>query len=276
MRDRLGQGAADLGRALRASPALIRVGVAEALAYRAEFVIWVLTATLPLVMLALWDAVARGGPVGGFGRAELARYFTVTLIARQLTASWVVWSLNEEIRTGALSPHLLRPVGPVWLHAGRNIAAMPLRVIVLVPLVLALLWWQPQMSLPTDPWRWAMFLWTTAVAWLTGFMIQTFFGLMAFWFDRSVGLYYAWFGLFSLMGGYLIPVDLMPEAMQAAARWLPFRSLLGLPVEIGAGILSWDRVWPDALIQLGWMAIIASGVWWAWGRGLRRYGAFGA
>lgn len=258
---------------------MFRVGISEALAYRAEFIIWVLTATLPLVMLALWDAVARGGPIGpgdGYGRAEFARYFTVTLIARQFTASWVVWSLNEQIRTGALSPHLLRPVGPVWLHAARNIAAMPLRAVVLLPLVTLLWWWQPEMSLPTDPLRWLAFSVTVTFAWVMGFMVQTFFGLLAFWFDQSVGLYYVWFGLFSLMGGYLIPIDLLPESMQLLAHWLPFRSMLGLPVEVGAGLLPWSQLWVDMAIQLGWLVIFSVGVWWAWGRGLRRYGAFGA
>lgn len=270
----------DLRRALRAGPALIRMGFAEAVAYRAEFVIWVLTSTLPLIMLALWDAVALGGPVGqegqGFGRAEFARYYTVTLMARHFTASWVVWSLNEQIRTGALSPHLLRPVGPVWLHAARNIAAMPLRAAVLVPLVLALWAWQPEMGLPTDPLRWVAFSWTVAVAWCMGFLVQTFFGLLAFWFDQSVGLYYVWFGFFSLLGGYIIPVALLPEGLRDVVRWLPFRSMLGLPIEVGADLLPWSVFWGDALIQLGWLAVIALGVWWAWGRGLRRYGAFGA
>ena len=44
-------------RGFRAVPALMRIGFAEAVAYRAEFVIWMLSTTLPLVNLALWSAV---------------------------------------------------------------------------------------------------------------------------------------------------------------------------------------------------------------------------
>src|SRR5690606_31590123 len=53
-------------RTLRAMPTLMRVGFAEAMAYRAELLVWVLTTTMPLVMLPLWMAVAETGPVRGF------------------------------------------------------------------------------------------------------------------------------------------------------------------------------------------------------------------
>ena len=52
-----------LRAALRASPTLLRVGFAEAIAYRAEMIVWVLATTMPLVMLALWTSVASDGPV---------------------------------------------------------------------------------------------------------------------------------------------------------------------------------------------------------------------
>ena len=46
-------------RALRALPTLMRVGVSQAVAYRAEMLVWVLTTTMPLIMLPLWHAVAE-------------------------------------------------------------------------------------------------------------------------------------------------------------------------------------------------------------------------
>ena len=38
---------------LRAYPTLLRVGVAEVIAYRAEFIVWILTTNMPLVMMGL-------------------------------------------------------------------------------------------------------------------------------------------------------------------------------------------------------------------------------
>ena len=66
-------------------------------------------------------------------------------MVRQLTATWVVWAINEEVRSGSLSPALLRPIGPLWVHAARNLAALPFRGLVLVPLVVVIAWWRPGM-----------------------------------------------------------------------------------------------------------------------------------
>ncbi len=55
---------------LRAVQTMIRIGFVEALAYRAEMLVWILATTMPLVMLALWHAVAREAPIGRFGPAR--------------------------------------------------------------------------------------------------------------------------------------------------------------------------------------------------------------
>ena len=104
---------------LRAYTAILRIGLAESIAYRAEFVVWMLTTTMPLVMLALWTAVARsGGPFQGFGQADFVAYYLAAMIVRTLTGSWVVWQMNQEIRMGTLSMRLLRPIHPFVAYSG--------------------------------------------------------------------------------------------------------------------------------------------------------------
>ena len=56
--------------AVRAYPALLRTGFAAAVAYRAEFLIWMFSTNMPLIMLALWAAVARNGPVGPYSQGS--------------------------------------------------------------------------------------------------------------------------------------------------------------------------------------------------------------
>jgi len=51
--------AVEIARVVRAFPTLLRIGVAEVVAYRAEFLVWILTTNMPLVMLALWHAVTN-------------------------------------------------------------------------------------------------------------------------------------------------------------------------------------------------------------------------
>ena len=76
-------------RVLRALPTLFRIGVAETLAYRAEFVVWILTTTQPLIMLGLWTSVARLQPFTNYSAADFVAYFLAALIVRQLAGNWV-------------------------------------------------------------------------------------------------------------------------------------------------------------------------------------------
>ena len=94
---------------LKAYPTLLRIGFAEAIAYRAELLVWMLTTTMPLVSMALWSSAAAGQRLGPerMGQAELVGYFTLTLLVRLITSSWVLWQLTEEIRSGTLAPQKL-------------------------------------------------------------------------------------------------------------------------------------------------------------------------
>jgi ABC-2 type transport system permease protein len=242
-------------------------------AYRAEMIIWILSATLPLVMLALWNAAAADGPLAGFGQADFARYFAVTLIVRQLTSAWVVWELNEMIRTGSLSPALLRPMNPLWLQFAETIAAVPWRMLVLAPILVGLGMWRPDVaflpSLPTI----LGFGASVVLALLVGWFVQCVFGLLAFWVDQSTGLFQVYFFVWGLLGGYIVPLPLLPPSIGRVAMFLPFHATLGAPVEIALGLAP---IGPTLLVQAGWAVVLAALASLVWQRGLRRYGAVGA
>lgn len=262
-----------LGRAL---PELFRVGFADLVAYRAEMVIWILSATMPLIMLALWNSVVADGALEGFGPEEITRYFAATLVVRQLTSAWLLWHMNWMIRTGALSPKLLRPMNPLVWEGVAMLAAMPMRIVVLLPMLLALVVWRPEL-LAWPGWAaMGLFAVSVSLAWLLGFLIQAVFGMLAFWFDQTDGLFGLWFSTWMLLSGYLAPRAMFPEAVRGVIDWLPFRATLGVPVELLSGELAPQDAGFDIGVQVLWCAIVGSIAWRLWGAGIRRYGAYGA
>ena len=255
-----------------AVPTLWRVAVAGMVAYRAEMVIWILSATLPLVMLALWDAAAIAGPLEGFGQADFARYFTVTMVVRQLTGAWIVWELNYAVRSGTLSPQLLRPVNPLVYNLFETLAAIPWRRLVLIPLVGGLVAWRPEVVFTPVWWRVPLFAVSILLAFAVAWLVQALFGVLAFWFDQAIGIFSVHFALWSFFSGYIIPMTLLPDGVAQLARWLPFYSSLGAPVDVllgRAGV-------PEIAAQLFWVVALAGLLNVAWTRGIRRYGAVGA
>jgi ABC-2 type transport system permease protein len=258
---------------LRALPTIFRVAFAGMVAYRAEMIIWVLSATLPLVSLALWNAAAAEGPMVGFGQVEFAKYFAATLVVRQITGSWVVWELNWQIRTGDLSPRLLRPVHPLVFNLAETTSALPFRAIVLAPVLLALWGWRPEVAVPPEPAVAVAFLASTFLAFVLAWAIQCCFGMLAFWFDQSMGFFTAWFTLWALLSGYVAPTGLLPAGLAQVAHWLPFYSSLGAPVDV---LVSAADPLGTLALQAGWVLAALTGAMAMWRAGVRRYGAVGA
>ncbi len=262
--------------ALRAIPTMLRVGLAEMVAYRSELVIWILTASAPLIMLFVWDGVAAAGPVKGYDQAAFARYFTAGLVIRQLTSAWVVWELNQSIRTGELSPALLKPLHPLFFRAAENLVVIPFRVVILVPLVGALFLWRPAMGVPLTLEAVPLLLVSIALAWAMNFAAQVAFGALAFFLTQSLGLFNVWFSLWAILSGYLFPLDLLPPTLAQVVGLLPFRSMLAVPTELAAGQL----VGGDALgavgLQAAWTVVFIVGARAMWRAGVRRYEAVGA
>jgi ABC-2 type transport system permease protein len=263
-------------RIARVYPALLRVGLAEAVAYRAEFLIWMLTTTLPLVMLALWTAVAREGAFGRFGRDDFVAYYLATFVVRTITGSWVVWEMNHEIRSGALSMRLLRPIHPFIAYSAEHLASVPLRALMAVPVAIILLVSTSADRIVSDPVQIAILPLVLVGTWLITFTSMLILGSLGLFMERSIAVFEVWLGAFALMSGYLIPLELMPEALRDVAHWLLFRYMLGYPVELAIGMLSRADALAQLAVQWTWVAGLAVLASFVWRAGLKRFEAYGA
>ena len=256
------------------SVTLFRTGFADAVAYRGEILIWILSTTMPLVMYAMWSTIAAEGTIGDFDEPTFAAYFLSTLVVRELSAAWVVWELNWTIRSGALSPLLLRPLHPLYYFAAHSSGALPLRVAVLVPIVTAVWFFMPDLPFALTPLNLLLFAWTTFFAWVLTFAFQCVFGVLALYTQQSLSFQDAFFGVWSLMSGYLVPLALVPS-LQQVANWLPFRAMGSLPTEILLGHLTGAALWQGLLSQLLWVVIVAGLTARVWRAALRRFEAYG-
>jgi len=262
-------------RALRALPTLLRIGFADAVAYRAELVVWLLSTNMALVMMALLTAVAREAPVGRFGERDFVAYYLATLVVRLLTGAWVVWEANMEIRQGTLAFRLLRPIHPLVHYAAENLAAVPLRGAIALPIAVLLLVTVGGERVTHDPVLWIVFAVAVAGAWLITFLAMAVIAALAFYVDSATSVAQVWFGLFTVLSGYIMPLEIFPRFIGEAARWLPFRYMLAFPVELVIGLTPRPRALLDLGIQWLFVVVLALSARFAWRVGLRRYSAFG-
>lgn len=262
-------------RSLRALPTLLRVGLASAIAYRAETLIWVLTTSMPLIMLPLWHAVAEEAPVQGFGQARFTAYFLAAFVVRQLVGAWAAWTINYEVRTGALSQRLLRPVHPILVYATETLASIPIRCLVAVPVAVLALVLTGGEHVAREGALWAIVPFALIGAWAITFFAHVAIGALSLWMHQSIKLMDVWTAGFFVLSGYLVPVALFPEPLRGLPPWLPFPYQLGYPVELLTGALSVEEALRGLGAQWAWVAILGVVAVWIWRRGLARYGAYG-
>jgi ABC-2 type transport system permease protein len=265
----------EMGRAAKAFPTLLRIGVSEVVAYRAEFLVWILTTNMPLVMLAIWHAVAADGPVGRFDQRAFTAYYLGVLAVRLLTSNWAVWQLSMEIRDGTLSAKLLRPIHPILALAAEHLSAVPMRAAVISPVVAIMLYSGWDRLLRHDPVLLVILLASLVGAWLLIFFSMVLMGSLAFFAESALGIFELWLGVHAIFSGYLVPLEALPHWVRGAANVLPFRFMLGFPVETLVGLLGRH----DALLALGaqwgYVALFGLAALWVWRVGLKTFSAYG-
>jgi ABC-2 type transport system permease protein len=254
---------------------MLRVGLAEAVAYRAEMIVWVLSYTMPLIMLALWAAVARDAPVGRYDQRDFAAYFLTTLVVRMLVASWVVWEMTMEIRQGSLAMRMLRPIHPLVAFSAQNLGAIPLRFAMGVPVLAGTFAFTGLDVLSGDPVQWLTVPFALAGAWLMTFLVQCLVGMLAFYWDSSLSLYDLFLGFYLVGSGYVMPLDLVPSSLGALVQWLPFRYMLSLPVESMLGLCDRAASLQGLAVQWTYVAALLALTALMWRRAARSFAAFG-
>jgi ABC-2 type transport system permease protein len=252
---------------------LLVVYYAYMVEYRAELILWVLSGSLPIILMGVWTKAAQNGQFG-LSAVDFARYFLAVFIVRQFTVVWVVWEFEREVVEGKLSPRLLQPLDPAWHHISSHVseraARMPFAVFLLV-LFFALYpqaFWIPSLS--------QILLFTLAIlmSFALRFVIQYTFAMFAFWTERASAIESFWFLFYLFLSGLIAPLEVFPEAVRAAVLCTPFPYLVdfpvgllvGLPTDIGRGFS----------MTLGWTLLFLGLNRILWRAGLKRYSGMGA
>jgi len=96
-------------------------------------------------------------------------------------------------------------------------------------------------------------------------------GSLAFFVESALGIFELWLGVHAILSGYLVPLEALPRWVRGAADVLPFRFMLGFPVETLVGLLDrHEALWALA-VQWGYVALFGVAALWVWRVGLRQF-----
>jgi len=251
---------------------------ASMLQYRASLFIWMISSVLePLIYLIVWSTVSNGsgGSVGGYTPGGFAAYYIAFMLVNQVTYTWIMWEYEYRVRQGSLSFALLKPVHPIHSDISDNLSSklITLPILLVIGVLLALIfkpvasitWWAVLAFIP------ALFL-----AFLVRFLLEWTLALAAFWTTRVSAINQVYFVLMLFLAGQIAPLTLFPRWIQIVADILPFRWMLGFPVELVLGRLTPAQALQGLAAQGAWVVLSLIAIRVVWREGVRVYSAVGA
>lgn len=250
---------------------------ASMLQYRAALAIWMIAHVLgPLVLLVVWSTVSAsgGGSVGTYTTSEFAAYFILLMLINHVSYTWIMYEYEYRVREGYLSFALLKPVHPIHSDIADNLSSklITFPFMLLIAAGLALMF-HPLLSPPL--WAVAAMVPALVLAFLVRFLLEWTLAQAAFWTTRVSAINQTYFVMVLFLSGQIAPLTLFPPALQTLAAILPFRWMIGFPVELLLGRLTPLECLTGLGAQAAWVAIgfMLSRI--VWRAGVRVYSAVG-
>jgi len=255
----------------------IRTAIQQQFQYRAATYMYLVGMVAePVIYLVVWSTIAdqSGGTVGGLTAGEFAAYYIVWTLVRTMNIVFTPYGWEERIREGELSGQLLRPLHPIhydlaWFAGGK----VPWVLFYLPIAVVLTLVFNP--TFDVRPLEIAVFALAVWGAYLIRTFYQSALGLVTFWTTRVGALFQLYITLELLLSGRLVPLTLMPEWVQTAAWFLPFRWTFYFPIQTLVDDLSNKQLLGGLAMQALWTLIGIGLFSLVWRYAIRRYTAVG-
>lgn len=237
--------------------------------YRAALVIWMIGRIMqPLVFLVVWTTIARtrGGEVNGYDVGGFAAYFILQMIVSQLTFSWIMWEYDYVIRSGQFNFKLLRPIHPIHTNVADNVAYKILTLVILISAALLLAWlFRPTFNFQL--WSVVAGIVSIGMAFVVCLVIEWTLAMSALWTNRVNVINQTYEVLLVFRSGFFAPLAVMPRPLQVLADLLPFRWLIGFPIELTLGRLAPQQALFGFAMQGFWLVVAITTLSFVWRAG---------
>lgn len=185
------------------------------------------------IFLQLWRATyAQTGAaqLGGLTLTQMLWYLAMTE-SITLSGPRVAQEVDQDVRTGALSVQLIRPLSyplyRLWTTLGERLTRFLLNVV--VGAAIALLFVGP---IPFSLGGLALLVPALLLAFVLDFLGHFLIGLAAFWLEDTGGLTLIYSRVTMILGGMMLPLDLFPDSWQPVLKALPFASMVYGPARM--------------------------------------------
>lgn len=228
-----------------------------------------------MILYSLWTAVYQGrSEIGGLSAEQMLTYVVIAWILGNYVFG-VGAQLAETVRDGNVAVELLRPydmllkiVSLDFGHTMSSIVRDATPVLLIAFLFLGI-------SPPASTEGLLLFLLSALIGILLGAQLDLIIGVLSFYLVYIWGLRVLREAIFRFFTGALIPLAIFPDWLLTVSTFLPFQSMVHVPVSIYIGTLSGAAAWQAIGVQLLWLAVVVAVIRVTWMIALRKVTIYG-
>ena len=259
---------------------VFNIGLQNTFVCRWNYFLRALFGLIPLAgTVFLWGAVfkERGGGLHGYDYGSMIYYYLLILLVSNLVVPTEdEWQIAADIREGQINALLTKPMSYLAYRlsiflSGRLVYSL----VTLPPIALIFLYFRDYIVLPNDPLTYLFATVSMLMAAFIQFFITYSLAMFAFWILEISTIVFIVYSFEYFLGGQMFPIDIMPSAIYAVMKWLPFYYELFAPIAIFLERLQGAALAQALAIQTGWLLLTWAWANAMWKRGLGHYQAVG-
>ncbi len=215
------------------------------------FVFYVL---VTVVLTRLWQgaAEARGGFVVGYSALALTWYAATTEASTISLNTRAIEDIGEDVASGAIASELLRPISVLGLRVAAMFGRALVGLGICIALGTAIAW---VLSGPPPSTLGAVLaVPSLALGLLCNILAMHAFAAASFWSREVRSAWFIYQKLVFLLGGMLLPIEVLPSALQVLAKSLPFLAMSYVPGRLAAGYVEPHLL----LVQVFWIVVMGT------------------
>jgi len=218
------------------------------------------------VLAGLWRvaADANGGSIAGYSAIALTWYIAASEAATVSLNLRMIDDIGQDVSSGAVAVELLRPAPVLGVRVATEIGrALPrLGAIAAAGAAVATV----TAGAPPRFGALALAVPSLVLAIACNIVCQHAFAAAAFWVRDAGSTWFLYQKLVFILGGMLIPLEVLPGWLRQVTSVLPFRAMAYAPARLASGAFE-----PVLLLeQVGWLAVLFLAATAAFNAGERR------
>ncbi len=228
----------------------------------------------PIIYMFVWLVVVGDGNISSFDRKDFISYYVCLIVINQLTYPTSHWTVGDNIYSGRFSFWLLRPINPIFEAISTDLAVKVVGIpfVALFSILTMIIF---DINLLHQARNINLFIITLLLAQILRFIMAYTIAIGALITTRINSLLSINDTFIFLLAGQAIPTVLLPTTMQKISNFLPYRYMLGFPIEVLLGKLTFDEIIWGLSIQVFYIIVVFIIMEVVWKIGLKRYTAHG-